>query len=104
MRFAVHAADTGGRLGIHIAHPKAGSSTPAHCHAAEDEFFYLISGSMTLETPGTHHALEPGDFAYVPRGVTHRAMHHIDSEVIVGLAPGALQEAFRTISQDNDQT
>lgn len=104
MRFAVHAEHTGGRLGIHIANPKAGTSTPPHCHGSEDEFFYLIRGSMTLETPGASHTLEPGDFAYVPRGITHRATHDTDSEVIVGLTPGTMQSAFRAISARPDIT
>jgi quercetin dioxygenase-like cupin family protein len=53
-------------------HAPAGDQPPLHVHEAEDEGFYVLSGSVTLwvgdADPVT---LVPGEFALAPHGIPH---------------------------------
>ena len=56
-----------------------------HAHPETDEFFYILSGSLTLEIEGEKGmegiALEKGDVFVVPRGVKHRPVG--DAEIML---------------------
>ena len=50
-----------------------GDDIPWHNHAAEDELFYIIAGSLLFEIEGEDpFTMEPGDLYIVQRGVNHR--------------------------------
>ncbi len=42
-----------------------------HRHAHMYDIFYVLDGTLTLETEGETHALRPGAFAMVPPGIVH---------------------------------
>jgi len=42
-----------------------------HKHDAEDEFFYVLEGALTIELEGDEVRLEPGQGFTVPRGRMH---------------------------------
>jgi mannose-6-phosphate isomerase-like protein (cupin superfamily) len=42
-----------------------------HMHEAEDELFYVIRGRLVIRLRDGDVALEPGEFAIIPRGVEH---------------------------------
>jgi mannose-6-phosphate isomerase-like protein (cupin superfamily) len=44
-----------------------------HHHATSDELFYVVSGSIFIDTEVTTHALQPGQLVVVPAGMEHRA-------------------------------
>ncbi len=96
LRFPVRASDTGGRLCVQIAHmPKASGPTPPHCHGSEDEIFYVLDGSLDVETPYHCITLRPGDLAVAPRGLPHRvSAAEADTRVLTIITPGALEDAF----------
>lgn len=51
---------------------KPGGSGPgAHMHAANDEIFYGIAGTMSLLAGDVWHDLAPGGFLRIPAGVVH---------------------------------
>jgi mannose-6-phosphate isomerase-like protein (cupin superfamily) len=56
-----------------------------HAHPETDEFFYILSGSLTLEIEGEKARedvqLEKGDVFVVPRGVRHRPVG--DAEIML---------------------
>ncbi|HVW18753.1 MAG TPA: quercetin 2,3-dioxygenase [Solirubrobacteraceae bacterium] len=62
---------TAGRVAVleHLAPRGAGS--PLHVHHAEDEWFYVIEGELTVHVGGTTVVLPAGGFAYGPRDVPH---------------------------------
>ena len=65
------AAQTAGALTVaHFVNP-AGFAPPLHRHQAEDEMFYILSG--TVEFRCADHILPagPGDFVLLPRAVPH---------------------------------
>ena len=43
-----------------------------HHHENEDELFYVVKGSFTMELRDKNIQLQEGDFLIVPRGVEHR--------------------------------
>lgn len=43
-----------------------------HHHDNEDELFYVVKGSFTMELRDKNIALNEGDFLIVPKGVEHR--------------------------------
>ena len=43
-----------------------------HVHDESDELFFVIEGSMQIETEEAFIDLEAGDFLIVPKGVRHR--------------------------------
>lgn len=43
-----------------------------HHHEQEDELFYVVKGSFTMEFEDKAVELQEGDFLIVPKGVTHR--------------------------------
>ena len=77
----------------------------SHSHPETDEFFLVLSGSLTIEMDHGEVLLSPGDTYVVPRGRRHRP--HADTEttlllfepsatVNTGDAPGSLT-APRTV-------
>ena len=62
----------GGAFGlVDMLELPAGDMPPLHVHRDTDEGFYVLSGVMTLFTPGRQVELRPGDFLLAPRGVPH---------------------------------
>lgn len=56
-----------------------GPDVPWHTHDYEDEMFYVLSGSLTMEQKGVaSFILNSGEFHIVPHGVEHRV--HCEEE------------------------
>jgi quercetin dioxygenase-like cupin family protein len=63
---------TGGELGlVEMLEVPAGDQPPLHVHHTHDELFFVVSGELTLYTPGEERVLRAGDFVLAPRGVPH---------------------------------
>ena len=57
----------------HVTLPAGAAGAPPHCHALEEEFFYVLEGSGTLRLDGDEQALGPRDMVARPpsTGVSH---------------------------------
>jgi quercetin dioxygenase-like cupin family protein len=66
-------------LALHSA--KAGLEPQPHSHP-NDQIAIMLKGRMLMEVDGEQRILEPGDFAYVPRNVTHR-IQTLDEDALV---------------------
>jgi mannose-6-phosphate isomerase-like protein (cupin superfamily) len=64
-------AETGGALSILHVDTPALSGPPSHVHAAEDEVFVLLDGSIDFQVGEDRFTCGPMQTAYVPRGVVH---------------------------------
>ena len=63
--------DAGGlsQFGVNLLHlPPGAWSSQRHCHSAEDEFVWVISGEVTLVTDKGEQLLRAGDCAAFPKG------------------------------------
>ena len=66
------AADTGGRYTLVEIPAPAGLQTPRHVHYREDEGFYVLEGSLTIEVGDETVELGPGRHGFGPREIPHR--------------------------------
>ncbi|HZV49124.1 MAG TPA: cupin domain-containing protein [Candidatus Dormibacteraeota bacterium] len=64
-------AHTGGQLAVieHVA--RRGYGAPLHVHAADDETFLVMEGTLRIVCDGVEHVLEPGALAVLPKGSQH---------------------------------
>ena len=70
-RFLTTGADTNGSCFILEALVPPGGGPPPHKHEREDEYFYLIEGSLTVMLAGKQVTASAGDFVQIPRGCVH---------------------------------
>jgi quercetin dioxygenase-like cupin family protein len=50
----------------------AGMGPPPHIHDDQDEAFYVLQGRLRVKCGADEWVLQPGGFAYLPRGVMHQ--------------------------------
>ena len=66
------AENTGGQLAIVEVTEPPGAEAPLHVHHREDEGFWILEGSVTLEVGDATIEAKAGDFAWGPRDIPHR--------------------------------
>jgi mannose-6-phosphate isomerase-like protein (cupin superfamily) len=91
---------TAGRVAVieHLATRGAGS--PLHVHHREDEWFYVIDGSVTFWVGGDVFEAGPGAFVYGPRDVPHTFM--VSSEqarFLLVTEPAGFEDFMRAMGQ-----
>ncbi|MDB4886847.1 MAG: cupin [Gemmatimonadetes bacterium] len=59
----------------------AGTREVRHWHARAAQFFYVLSGTLTLEVEGTFHHLAPRTGIELPQGTAHQAINETDADV-----------------------
>ncbi len=88
-------AETGDAFAqIEVAGPR-GDATPRHLHHNEDETFYVLEGKLRVFVGDERIDLNPGDYAFAPRGVVHT--HIVRSEharYLTTISPAGLEELF----------
>jgi quercetin dioxygenase-like cupin family protein len=97
-------SDTGGNAAVfHLTVPPM-SGPPLHRHSREDEWFYVLQGSITVEIDGARCVLKPGGSAFALRGTVH-AFQNFTSEtgmILVMTTPGTeFNKFFVAISAHN---
>jgi mannose-6-phosphate isomerase-like protein (cupin superfamily) len=60
---------TGGNLTVIESHTRGGA--PWHVHSREDEYFYILKGTIIVHCGEEIFTAEPGSFVFLPRGVPH---------------------------------
>ena len=60
-----------------------------HRHAAARQFFYVLSGVLTMEVDGTRHRLSPRTGIEIAPGIAHQSINEddVDAEFIVVSTP-----------------
>ncbi|MUM19809.1 MULTISPECIES: cupin domain-containing protein [unclassified Mycobacteroides] len=48
-----------------------GDGPGLHWHRTYDEYFYVVSGKLSMQAAGRSAVFQPRDFVFVPRGVIH---------------------------------
>jgi len=97
--FLVGGAESGGACFIIEGMVPPGGGPPPHVHHFEDESFYILQGTVTIQAAGRTFQASPGDFVHIPRGTVHsfRNDGKVDAKglVIVSPAgPAGLQKFF----------
>ena len=60
----------------------AGAREERHVHAQAEQFFYVLSGTLTMEMEGALHHVGPGTGIAVPKGAAHQARNEAGAEVV----------------------
>jgi len=86
-------ADTHGAVAFFQEIVPSLSGPPLHRHSYEDEWFYVLTGEITIEVHGELSVLSPGNSAFAPRGTAHTIQNFDDSpaEMLVMTTPGRLR-------------
>jgi mannose-6-phosphate isomerase-like protein (cupin superfamily) len=93
------AADTGGMYTLLEITAPAGLQTPLHVHYREDEGFYVLEGSVSIEVGDQTVELGPGQHAFGPRNIPHRFTVGPDgAHMIWVLTPGGFDEFVADVS------
>jgi mannose-6-phosphate isomerase-like protein (cupin superfamily) len=58
-----------------------GTSEVAHFHARSRQFFYVLSGTLSIFLDGVKHVLTPEHGIVIAPGATHRVFNESESEV-----------------------
>ena len=58
-----------------------GAREVRHRHARSRQFFFVLSGTLTLEVEGTHHRLSARSGLELPPGTAHQAINESDADV-----------------------
>ena len=97
------AADTGGMYTLLEITAPAGLQTPLHVHYREDEGFYVLDGSVTIEVGDQTVELGPGEHAFGPRDIPHRfTVGPAGAHMIWVLTPGGFDEFVDDVSAPAD--
>jgi mannose-6-phosphate isomerase-like protein (cupin superfamily) len=93
------AADTGGLMTIVEVTEPPGHEAPLHVHHREDEAFYILEGSATIQVGDESFEVGPGDYAFGPRDIPHR--YSIGDEgcrMLFICTPGGFENLVRDMS------
>jgi quercetin dioxygenase-like cupin family protein len=60
---------TGGNLTVIESRTKGGA--PWHVHTREDEYFYVLKGTIVVRCGEENFTARPGSFVFLPRGIPH---------------------------------
>lgn len=74
-------------LGVNCLEP--GQTQPAHDHADQDKFYYVIEGVGRFQVGEAFAAAGPGQVVWAPAGVVHGVSNEGESRLtlLVGIAP-----------------
>ena len=93
------AVETGGQYTLLEITAPAGLQTPLHVHYREDEGFYVLEGSVTIEVGDETVEVGAGEHAYGPRDIPHRFTVGPDgAHMIWVLAPSGFEDFVAEVS------
>jgi mannose-6-phosphate isomerase-like protein (cupin superfamily) len=97
------AAETGGMYSLLEITAPPGLQTPLHVHYREDEGFYVIDGSVTIQVGEETVELGAGQHAFGPRDIPHRfTVGPEGAHMIWVLTPGGFDEFVADVSEPAD--
>ena len=100
-RTTLASADTNGAIAIFESISPLGSGPPRHIHQAEDEVFFLLSGTCEFWTEGTTFTRSASEAVFVPRGASHtfRVIGTTDCHHLTILTPGGFEGFFAEMAK-----
>jgi quercetin dioxygenase-like cupin family protein len=93
------AADTGGQLTIIDITNPPGLEAPLHVHHRDDEGFWILEGSATIEVGDTTIEASAGDYVFGPRDIPHRyTVGDSGCRMLFIMVPGGMEGVVRATS------
>lgn len=87
MRILLDGKKTDGQLTMIRSAASAGSASPVHVHASEDEIIVLVKGSGIFWAGEHRYELSDGGVAFLPRGVPHAYRFTSDTVDMLAVCP-----------------
>jgi quercetin dioxygenase-like cupin family protein len=99
VRFLMTGEETGGAFFMMEALVAPGGGPPPHIHHREDESFYLLQGTLTINVGDKTINAVPGDFAHLPRGIVHsfKNTSNETAKMLVTITPAGLEKFFEAV-------
>ena len=96
VRLLLSNAESSGEVTIYeFLLPPESPGSPPHTHSLEDEYFYVLSGTLDVLSNGETLRLNPGDFAALTRGHAHMFWNGSDTPTeLIMTTTGNSFEAF----------
>lgn len=97
----VRSEQTSGRLAV-VEHPiQPGGLIEPHTHALEDEWSYVLSGTVGVQVGDEIRQLGAGDQIFKPRGIEHAVWNPAGEPALVleAILPGGFEQFFEKASQ-----
>lgn len=87
--FLVTGAQSNGACFIFEGVTPPGGGPPPHIHYREEESFYLLQGTVTIQADGRTFHASPGDFIHIPRGTVHSFRNDgtVDARLLTTVSP-----------------
>ena len=96
MRILLDGSTTGGQLTMLRSAAAAGSASPVHVHAREDEIVVLLHGSGIFWAGEHRYELSEGGVAFLPRNIPHAYRFTSQTvDMLVVCTPAGTEEFFR---------
>jgi mannose-6-phosphate isomerase-like protein (cupin superfamily) len=99
-RFLLEASASGGALAVveHLLAPRS-LAAPMHLHTREDEYSYVLEGSIGARLGDDEVVADAGAFLVKPRGQWHTFWNagHAPARLLEIIVPGGLDTLFRTL-------
>lgn len=91
---------TGGRVAVTENWAPRGYGSPLHVHHREDEWFYVLSGELTVWIDGKSVIAREGSFVYGPRGVPHTfTVSSDDARFLLVVEPAGFENFLLGLSE-----
>ncbi len=98
---------TGGRVDFMVGRTASLQAPPLHMHDDQDDTFFVLEGTLTVQVGDKLYELGPGDFASVPPGIPHTFDNTRKDQPPVKvcnlMTPGGLDEQFRDMAKVADK-
>ena len=97
MRILVDSRTSGGKVVVFEMTTQPGVGPPLHRHNREDEFFYVIEGSLKFWVDGNESIVAAGGSVFAPKGSVHAFKNtgKVPARAIVQCTPGGIEVPFR---------
>jgi mannose-6-phosphate isomerase-like protein (cupin superfamily) len=101
-RYRVDGAVTGGRVALveQTIAPHT-LAAPLHRHSREDEYSFVLAGTLGVVQDGVEIVARPGDLVFKPRGRWHTFWSAGADElrILEVISPAGIEELFRLLAQ-----
>jgi quercetin dioxygenase-like cupin family protein len=100
IRYLVDGTATGGLGVFELTLPPGANVPPPHSHRDNEEFFYVVEGSVTYSVDSETRELQPGEWMSTPRGSVHgfRNVGSQTARALVVLTPDIGAAYFREVA------
>jgi mannose-6-phosphate isomerase-like protein (cupin superfamily) len=101
-RFLINAQEAGGRFALveHLLPPRA-LAAPLHRHSNEDEYSFILEGTVGALLGGEEVCGTAGALIFKPRGQWHTFWNAGDTpaRILEIISPGGFEQAFRDLDE-----